>query len=191
MEVNLQFTIYNLQNGIQKLLDGESKSETVEIVVTRTPPKVTTDKVNELGIRERIGRGESYYQYSIPNRIYNVALASSRLNSALIAPGEEFSLTNWWEKCRGHGIPRHIISGGRTILETEADCASIDYNVRAAMSAGLLYSSAGDTHTAFHYELNSKTGWMSSDCASKDFLFKNDTPEHILIQTINDPKNYF
>ncbi len=140
VEVNLQFTIYNLQNGIQKLLDGESKSETVEIVVTRTPPKVTTDKVNELGIRERIGRGESYYQYSIPNRIYNVALASSRLNSALIAPGEEFSFNKIVGEISGATGYReaYVISAGRTILGDGGGVCQVSTTLfRAAIVAGL------------------------------------------------------
>ena len=40
-----------LQNGITKLLQAEMKSETIGVVATRTPPKITTDKVNELGIK--------------------------------------------------------------------------------------------------------------------------------------------
>ncbi|KKU43487.1 MAG: VanW family protein [Microgenomates group bacterium GW2011_GWA1_46_7] len=91
VEVKTQETSTSVTIAVRKLLLEESKEEIVEIAVVRTPPKITTDKVNELGIRERIGRGESYYAHSIANRIYNVGLASSRANSTLIPPGEEFS----------------------------------------------------------------------------------------------------
>ena len=78
IEVGVQLTADGVQQGIKKLIEEENKSENIEIAVSRTAPKITTDKVNELGIRERIGRGESYYAHSIPNRIYNVGLASER-----------------------------------------------------------------------------------------------------------------
>jgi vancomycin resistance protein YoaR len=61
---------------------------------------------------------------------------------------------------------------------------------RAAMSAGLpILERWGHAYRVSYYELNSKPGVDATVIApSKDFRFKNDTPGHILIQTINDPK---
>ncbi len=194
--VSLETTDARLQEGIKKLLESESKSETVEIVVERTPPKVTTDKVNELGIRERIGRGESYYAHSIPNRIYNVALASTRLNSALVPPGEEVSFNKMvGEVSSATGYrPAYIISGGRTVLGDGGGLCQVSTTMfRAVMSAGLpILERWGHAYRVSYYELNSKPGVDATVIApSKDFRFKNDTPGHILIQTINDPKKLF
>ncbi|MBP9670365.1 VanW family protein [Candidatus Woesebacteria bacterium] len=191
--VNLQFTISNLQTGIEKLLNEEVKTETIEIAAERTPPKVTTEKVNELGIKERIGRGESYYTHSIPNRIYNVALASSRINSALIPPGEEVSFNKLVGEVSGATGYReaYIISGGRTVLGDGGGLCQVSTTMfRAAMSAGLpILERWGHAYRVSYYELNSKPGVDATVIApSKDFRFKNDTPGHILIQTINDPK---
>ena len=194
LEVNVELTTTNILAGIQKLLNDESQSETIEIVVNRTAPQVTTDKVNELGIRERIGRGESYYAHSIPNRIYNVDLASSRLNSALVPPGEEVSFNKLVGEVSGATgyRPAYIISAGRTVLGDGGGLCQVSTTMfRAAMSAGLpILERWGHSYRVSYYELNSKPGVDATVIApSKDFRFKNDTPGHILIQTINDPKN--
>lgn len=194
VEVNKTLTSMLLKETVKKLINDESKSENIEIAVNRTAPKVTTEKVNELGIRERIGRGESYYQHSIPNRIYNVGLASSRINSALVPPGEEISFNKMvGEVSAETGYrPAYIISGGRTILGDGGGLCQVSTTMfRAAMNAGLpILERWGHAYRVSYYELNSKPGVDATVIApSKDFRFKNDTPGHILIQTINDPKS--
>lgn len=194
VQVDEQLTSVSIQQGIQKLLESESKSENVQIEVNRTTPNITTEKVNELGIKERIGRGESFYQHSIPNRIYNVSLASTRLNSALIAPGEEVSFNSLvGEVSAATGYRQaYIISGGRTVLGDGGGLCQVSTTMfRAAMSAGLpILERWGHAYRVSYYELNSKPGVDATVIApSKDFRFLNDTPGHILIQTINDPKS--
>ncbi|MEI8232168.1 MAG: VanW family protein [bacterium] len=193
VEVDVTLTANSIQRAVEKLINNENVNEKIEISVTRTPPKVTTEKVNELGIRERIGRGESYYQHSIPNRIFNVGLASSRINSALVPPGEEISFNKMVGEVSGETgyQPAYIISGGRTILGDGGGLCQVSTTMfRAAMSAGLpILERWGHAYRVSYYELNSKPGVDATVIApSKDFKFKNDTPGHILIQTINDPK---
>ena len=48
----------------------------VEIVL----PKTQTEDVNNLGIKELLGRGISHFAGSIPNRIYNVNLTATKIN---------------------------------------------------------------------------------------------------------------
>lgn len=194
IEISVQLTANGIQQVIEKLLNEDNKSETVEIVVIRTSPKVTMEKVNELGIRERIGRGESYYAHSIANRIYNVGLAAARINSALIAPGEEFSFNKVVGEVSGATGYReaYVISKGRTVLGDGGGVCQVSTTIfRAAMSAGLPITERwGHAYRVSYYELNSKPGVDATVYApSKDVKFKNDTPGHILIQTINDPKN--
>jgi len=194
VEVSVEPTTDVIHQTIEKLLSKDSKSESVEIVAERTPPQVTTEEVNKLGIKERIGRGESYYAHSISNRIYNVDLASTRLNSALIPPGEEVSfnkLVGEVSAATGYRAA-YIISGGRTVLGDGGGLCQVSTTMfRAAMNAGLpILERWGHAYRVSYYELNSKPGVDATVYApSKDFRFKNDTPGHILIQTINDPKN--
>lgn len=183
-----------LSEELMKLLTSEEKTTKITVRVDRTPPAVTMDKVNELGIRERIGRGESYYAHSIPNRIYNVGLASARINSVLIPPGEEFSFNKYVGEVSGATgyRPAYVISAGRTVLGDGGGVCQVSTTVfRAAMAAGLPITERwGHAYRVSYYELNSKPGVDATVYApSKDIKFKNDTPGHILIQTINDPKN--
>lgn len=193
IKVDIQRTSTKIQESIQKLTETEDKTLTTEIVVERTTPAVTIDKVNELGIEERIGRGESYYAHSIPNRIFNVGLASDRINSALIAPGEEVSFNKLvGEVSAATGYrSAYIISQGRTVLGDGGGLCQVSTTLfRAAMNAGLpILERWGHSYRVSYYEQNSKPGVDATVIApSKDFRFKNDTPGHILIQTINDPK---
>jgi vancomycin resistance protein YoaR len=194
LTVKVEESAIALKQAIDKLLNSEESSQTVQVAAERTSPKVTTDKVNELGIKERIGRGESYYAHSIQNRIYNVGLASERANSALIPPGEEFSFNKTVGDISGASGYRaaYVISGGRTVLGDGGGVCQVSTTLfRAAMNAGLPITERwAHAYRVGYYEQNSKPGVDATVYApSKDLRFKNDTPGHILVQLTNDPKN--
>ena len=67
------------QRSFSILTAGRNQVITFEIPIKELKPKITTEKVNNLGIRELIGEGTSLFQHSIPGRIFNVTLASSKL----------------------------------------------------------------------------------------------------------------
>lgn len=193
IKISVEATSNKVQEGMKQLIESEEQNINIEIQAERTSPQVTIEKVNELGIKERIGRGESYYAHSIPNRIYNVGLASSRINTALIPPGEEVSFNKLvGEVSAATGYrSAYIISQGRTVLGDGGGLCQVSTTLfRAAMSAGLpILERWGHSYRVSYYELNSKPGVDATVIApSKDFRFKNDTPGHILIQTTNDPK---
>lgn len=181
--------------AITKLLTEDVKSETVETVVTKAPPKVTTDKVNNLGIRELVGRGESYYAHSIPNRIYNIGLTAAKIDSVLVPPGEEFSfIKSVGDITAASGFKQaYVISNGRTELGDGGGVCQVSTTVfRAAMAAGLPITERwAHAYRVGYYEQNSKPGIDATIFEpSKDFRFKNDTPGYLLVQTINDPKTF-
>lgn len=193
IKISVEATSNKVQEGMKQLIESEEQNINIEIQAERTSPQVTIEKVNELGIKERIGRGESYYAHSIPNRIYNVGLASSRINTALIPPGEEVSFNKLvGEVSAATGYrSAYIISQGRTVLGDGGGLCQVSTTLfRAAMDAGLpILERWGHSYRVSYYELNSKPGVDATVIApSKDFRFKNDTPGHILIQTTNDPK---
>lgn len=193
LEIQVDESTKKIVEAVIQLISSDELEQTVQVVAEHTPPAVTTDKVNELGIKERIGRGESYYYHSIPNRIYNVDLASSRLNSALISPGEEVSFNKLVGEVSGATgyRPAYVIANGRTELGDGGGLCQVSTTMfRAAMAAGLPITERwGHAYRVSYYELDSKPGVDATVYApSKDLKFINDTPGHILIQTINDPK---
>src|SRR6185369_2467224 len=78
---------------LSTLLSDMEQTITLDIPITTTQPAVSTEKINNMGIKELIGHGTSLFHHSIENRIYNVGLASSRVNGVLIPPGQVFSFT--------------------------------------------------------------------------------------------------
>jgi vancomycin resistance protein YoaR len=187
-------TVRVMTEGITTLLSGKEKTISVALVASRTPPTVTMDRINEYGIEERIGRGESYYAHSIANRVYNVGLASTRTNSAFIPPGEEYSFNKTVGEISGATGYKtaYVISGGRTVLGDGGGVCQVSTTLfRAAMNAGLpIMERWAHAYRVGYYEQNSKPGVDATVYSpSKDFRFKNDTPGHILVQIINDPKN--
>lgn len=175
-------------------LTADSADETASIAVARVSPKITTENVNNLGIIERIGRGESYYAHSIANRVYNVGLASARVNGALVPPGEEFSFNKFVGEISGATGYKtaYVISGGRTVLGDGGGVCQVSTTLfRAAMNAGLPITERwAHAYRVGYYEQNSDPGIDATVYSpSKDFKFVNDTPGHILVQAINDPKS--
>ena len=155
-------------------------------------PKVTTDQANTFGIKELIAQGTSLFQHSIPNRIYNISLAATKLNGLLVAPGETFS----FGKALGDisaftGYKQaYIIQGGRTVLGDGGGVCQVSTTFfRALLNAGLpIIERHAHDYRVGYYEQDSKPGFDATVYVpSVDLRFKNDTPNHILIQTEIDP----
>jgi vancomycin resistance protein YoaR len=63
-----------------------------ELVVKTTTPEVAVENINNLGIKEIIGTGQSNFAGSPTNRRKNIRNGANKLHGLLIKPDEEFSL---------------------------------------------------------------------------------------------------
>ncbi|HKB88144.1 MAG TPA: VanW family protein [Patescibacteria group bacterium] len=184
-----------LINSLDKLADSTDKNIAIDVPVTRTKSDVATNEINNLGIKEMIGRGTSTYFHSIPGRVFNVNLAASRINGTLIKPGDTFSFNQTLgdvSKLTGYK-EAYIISEGRTILGDGGGVCQVSTTLfRATLNAGLpIMERTAHAYRVGYYEQNSAPGIDATVYApSPDFKFKNDTPGYILIQAKNNPKNY-
>jgi len=171
-----------------------NKSQTLAIVlpVKILKPKVATKDANNLGIKELIGEGTSLFQHSIPNRIFNITLTATRLNGILIAPNEEFS----FNKALGDvsaftGYQQaYIIQNGRTVLGDGGGVCQVSTTLfRALLNAGLpIIERHAHAYRVGYYEQDSPPGIDATVFSpSVDLKFKNDTGNHILIQSFIDP----
>ncbi len=188
--------IDSIKNGIQFLANSKDKVYSFSVPVIETQPKITTDKVNDLGIRELIGTGESWFYHSIASRIHNLTLASSKLHGILIPPGEEFSMLKiLGEINAAQGYkPAYIIQNGRTVLgDGGGVCQTSTTLFRAALDAGLdIKTRFPHAYRVSYYEANYDIGVDASIFSpTADFTFINDTPGHILIQVTVDPKEMY
>ncbi len=186
-----------LTNALVSIENGGTSEESIEIEipVTKTSPEVTTDKVNNLGIKELIGRGTSTYFHSIPGRVHNVSLAASRINGVLVKPGETFSFNEaLGDVSQFTGYQQaYIISGGKTILGDGGGVCQVSTTLfRALLNAGLpITERASHAYRVGYYEQNSPPGMDATVYGpSPDLKFTNDTPGYVLIEATADPKHY-
>ncbi len=178
---------------IKKQIDSwleKPKGREIEInlKIKTTKPKINIKDTNNLGIKELIGRGESYYWHSIPSRAYNVELAAKKINGVLVAPGQEFSFNQAvGDISRLTGFKSaYIIKEGKTILGDGGGVCQVSTTVfRAALNAGLPITERwAHAYRVGYYEQKSKPGFDATVYApSRDLKFKNDTGSYILVHT--------
>lgn len=192
VKVNEEALIDMVMGNLRTLEYSDENSITIEIPVELTRPKIKTEDVNNLGIQQLLGKGLSYFRGSIPGRIHNISLASSRFKGILISPGETFS----FNKVLGDvsaltGYKQaYIIKDGRTILGDGGGVCQVSTTLfRAALDAGLpIVERKAHSYRVKYYEQGSSVGLDATVFEpTADLKFTNDTPGHLLIQPTFDP----
>ena len=168
----------------------------LDLPANTTPPQTTLSDTNDLGIKERIGFGESEYDHSIPNRIHNVNLTTNRISNIVVPPGKQFS----FNKALGEVSAKtgfrsaYVIKDGRTELgDGGGVCQVSTTTFRAVLDAGLeITRRLPHSYRVSYYELNAKPGIDATVYAGEtDFRFINDTPNHILLHGEADSENLY
>ena len=184
-----------LKDLIPQLVREENpKIVAVDIPIKILHPNTTTEEANNFGIVEPFGVGKSTFYHSIPGRIYNVGLATSKINGVLVAPNEEFS----FDKALGDvskfiGYKEaYIISGGKTILGDGGGVCQVSTTLfRALLNAGLpITERHAHAYRVGYYEQDQPPGFDATTFVpTVDLKFKNDTQNYILIQGVVDTTN--
>lgn len=184
-----------ITESLNKIEDKNNKEKTIVIdaPVIKTLPEITTDKANDFGIKEVIGRGTSTYFHSIPGRIHNISLATSRINGILVKPGETFSFNEALGDVSAFtGYQQaYIISEGKTILGDGGGVCQVSSTLfRALLGAGLpIAERSAHAYRVGYYEQGSPPGMDATVYSpSPDLKFTNDTGNYILIEAKADPK---
>src|SRR3972149_4743610 len=182
-----------IRGNLRTLETSEEAGVSVDIPVERKAPKIQNEDVNNLGIKELIGRGSSRFSGSIANRIHNVSLAASRFKGVLVEPGATFSFNDVLGDVSDFtGYKQaYIIQDGKTVLGDGGGVCQVSTTLfRAILDAGLpIVERTAHAYRVQYYEQDSPPGIDATVYApTTDLKFKNDTPGHILIQTIADTK---
>jgi vancomycin resistance protein YoaR len=175
------------------LLDQNAGPQYLNLAVRDTQPEIATGDVNNLGIKELIGKGESWYRGSITNRIFNLKKAADLINGVLVAPGEIFSFNkSVGEVSQNTGFKQaYIIKEGKTILGDGGGVCQVSTTLfRAVLAAGLpIEARTAHAYRVSYYEVNYQPGFDATVFQpNPDFQFRNDTNAYILIQTVYDEK---
>ena len=182
-----------LLDALSSIETGEELEITLAAPVIRTPPAISTGDVNNLGIKELVGRGTSRFRGSIPSRVHNIALAANRLSGILIPPGEVLSFNQALGDVSAFtGYQQaYIIRDGKTILGDGGGVCQVSTTLfRAALNAGLpIVERRAHSYRVGYYEQNSGPGFDATVYdPTTDLKIKNDTPAYILIQSSVDRK---
>lgn len=195
-QTGLSFTDQTPEQILDALnrLEQTNQDQTLVLELKIEQPEITTAQVNDLGIRQLLGRGESTFRGSIPSRVHNVALTASKLHGTLVPPGEVFSFNQTvGEINREAGFQSaYIIQNGRTVLgDGGGVCQDSTTLFRAILDAGLpLVDWKAHSYRVGYYEQNEKPGFDATIYSpTVDLSFRNDTNHHLLIQTEVDTTN--
>lgn len=160
-------------------------STTIDLTYDVVYPKMKSEDTENLGINSLIGEGKSNFKGSPKNRIYNIRVATSRYNGALIKPGEEFSFVSLLGEVDGeHGyLPELVIKKDKTEPEFGGGICQVSTTAfRAAIYSGLKIT-ARRNH-AYPVRYYNPQGMDATVYVPRpDLRFINNTPGHILIQT--------
>ncbi len=179
--------------AIDEMLFWGGERGEITIVVDTVQPQVTTESVNDLGIKEVIGVGTSNFSGSPNNRRHNIRVGADTLNGVLIAPQETFSLLTALGPVDGaHGyLPELVIKKDKTIPEFGGGLCQIGTTVfRAALGSGLpIVERQSHSYRVSYYEPAGIDATIYSP--RPDMRFLNDTGHYILVRTRIEKNNLF
>lgn len=176
-------------SGVMKtLLEGRAS---VALVVNEIEPTITLEKVNDLGIKTLVAKGESNFKGSSSARIHNIQTGASKFNGTIIKPGEEFSFNKILGKVDEKSGYQYelVIKEGELIPEYGGGLCQVSTTFfRAAIFAG--FPILERRPHSFPVKYYNPQGFDSTIYPGvSDLRFVNDTESHILIQTkINGSK---
>ncbi len=176
----------DISNSAKLIKEGlESGNIEIGLVFNIVKPDVYLGSLNELGINELIATGYSNFSGSPSSRRHNIRVGASKFNGLLIKPGENFSFTvNLGEVDVANGyLPELVIKNNETTPEFGGGLCQVSSTAfRAAMNAGLpIVVRKAHSYPVSYYKPYGTDATIY--IPSPDLKFKNDTKEHILIQT--------
>lgn len=174
-----------------EILANFPKTTKIEIPIKILKPSITTESVNNFGIKELIASGSSHFAHSIPQRIHNISLAAQRIDGSLIPPGKTFSFASvLGDVSVFTGYQQaYIIRDGKTVLGDGGGVCQVSTTLfRAILNAGLPITERNPhSYRVGYYEQDSPPGFDATVYVpSVDLKFKNDTQNYILIQSTID-----
>ncbi|MCK5416212.1 VanW family protein [Candidatus Parcubacteria bacterium] len=177
----------NIQSSFEKIEFEfiEEKNNEIELAIKELKSELQTEEVNDLGIKELLGTGESNFSGSPKNRRHNIKIGATSVNGTLIKPGDEFSLVKILGKINKESgyLPELVIKGNRTIAEYGGGLCQVGTTMfRGTVDSGLpVTARRPHSYRVSYYEPAGTDATIYNPWP--DYKFKNDTEHHILLQS--------
>ncbi len=180
-------------------LAAVAKIKNVPIPTKKIVPELKiSQELQELGIKERIGVGHTSFYGSPVNRVFNINVATNKLNGKLIAPGETFSFNKTIGNVDGSTGYRKelVIKKEGTLPEFGGGVCQVSTTMyRAALFTGLPIVERNQHSYAVSYYSQIMGDGLDATIyiGGPDLKFQNDTENHLLVQayTKNEYELYF
>lgn len=180
LELNLE---KNYEYIKEQLMEGDEKN--LNLIVADIKSMITTENINNMGIKEIISIGESSFKGSPANRRHNIKIGAAAINGLLIKPMENFSLVNALGNIDAENgyLPELVIKGNKTLPEYGGGLCQIGTTLfRAALNAGFpIIERQNHAYRVSYYEPAGTDATIYNP--KPDVIFLNDTNHYILIQT--------
>lgn len=178
--LDISSTIYYLDTVV--IQGGLSSGR---IIVEAIEPEVTTENVNDLGIKELVGEGRSNFSGSPTNRRKNIALGAEKLHGRLVGPDKEFSLLSALGKfiAEEGWLQELVIKENKTIPEYGGGACQFGTTMfRLALNTGLpITARTNHSYTVSYYNPIGTDATIYDPVP--DLKFINDTGHWLLLQT--------
>jgi len=166
----------------QRILNNEKQ---VDLKIEKTEPVSLPKDIDNFGIKELIGEGNSNFAGSPKNRRYNIKIGAEKLHGILIKPDQEFSLVQALGKINKEEgfLPELVIKGNRTIPEYGGGLCQIGTTMfRLALNTGLpITERRPHSYRVSYYEPAGTDATIYNPWP--DLKLINDTNHHLLLQT--------
>jgi vancomycin resistance protein YoaR len=196
LELDIQASQSTIEQFLQQVenANADANEQVIELPLRSAPAAVQIKDTNNLGINEVIGFGESWYDHSIPNRIYNVDVATKRISQHIVAPQVEFSFNKTLGEVSSAAGYRdaYIIEGGMTKLSAGGGVCQVSSTLfRTLLDAGVkITRRLPHAYRVSYYEIGNEPGFDATVYSGNvDLRFVNDTPAHILIECQSDAQS--
>ena len=165
---------------------NSSQDAEVNLPLNVIKPAVASDTIDNLGIKELIGKGTTNFKGSPQNRITNIKIGSGIFNGVLVKPGEVFSTTKTLGSISADKgfLPELVIKEDTTKPEIGGGLCQVSTTIfRAALNAGLpIVERSNHRYRVSYYEPPVGMDATIYD-PSPDLKFENNTSGYILVQT--------
>jgi vancomycin resistance protein YoaR len=168
-----------------------SGSKQAPLVISEVVPEIDSRRVAEMGIRELVASGSTYFAGSSADRMRNIEVAAQKFDGVVIPPGGIFSFNKIVEDVSAaNGFEDSlVIWGDRTAVGVGGGVCQISTTVfRAAYEGGF--------PIVERYNHGYVVGWYGDPgmdatifTPSVDFKFRNDTDAYLLIEPVVDLAN--
>lgn len=181
----------DVEASIESILAAvEAGQHSAPLVLRDVPPRYDENATaGELGIRDLVAVGDSYFIGSPSGRDHNIRLAARKFDGLVIAPGETFSFNRYLGEVSAEaGYDEAYVTMGEVLaIEVGGGICQVSTTAfRAALKGGYPITERwAHYHRVGYYELRGYgPGFDATVYApSVDFKFVNDRPAALLIET--------